>query len=50
MCVQANTMYTLIVKKNITVPLPRHSGDMPKGTLRTLIKEIGFSVDEFLSL
>ena len=36
--------------KNVTVPLPRHSGDIPKGMLRAIIKEAGFSVDYFLSL
>mgnify|MGYP001608909376 CR=1 FL=1 len=37
-------------ERNITIPLPRHSGDMPKGTLRAIIREAGFTVDDFLSL
>ena len=36
--------------RNVTIPLPRHSGDVPKGTLRAIIRESGFTVAEFLSL
>jgi predicted RNA binding protein YcfA (HicA-like mRNA interferase family) len=35
------------VKKNLTIPVPSHPGDVPKGTLRTLIREIGITVEEF---
>jgi len=26
---------------NITIPVPRHPGDVPKGTLRTIVREMG---------
>ena len=28
--------------------LPRHSGDMPEGTLRTILRESEIAVDDFL--
>ncbi len=34
-------------ERNITIPLPSHPGDVPKGLLRKIIKEIGISVKEF---
>ncbi|MBI1177491.1 addiction module toxin, HicA family [bacterium] len=37
-------------KRNMTVPIPNHPGDVPKGTLRTIIRELGMSVDEFNAL
>jgi len=33
--------------QNITIPVPSHPGDAPKGLLRKIIKEIGISVKEF---
>ena len=36
--------------KNLTIPIPRHPGDVPKGTLRAIIREMGLSVEEFLAL
>ncbi len=35
---------------NITIPVPMHRGDVPKGTLRIIIKEIGLTVEEFINL
>ena len=37
-------------EKNLTIPVPSHPGDVPKGTLRTIIREIGITVDEFNKL
>jgi len=28
--------------------IPNHSGDMPEGTLRAILKQAGVSVDDFL--
>jgi predicted RNA binding protein YcfA (HicA-like mRNA interferase family) len=28
--------------------VPNHSGDMPEGTLRAILKQAGVEVDEFL--
>ena len=36
--------------KNITVPVPRHLGDVPMGTLRAIIREIVMTVEEFNDL
>lgn len=36
--------------KNITVPVPRHPGDVPIGTLRAIICEIGMTVEAFNDL
>ncbi|MDP2103626.1 MAG: type II toxin-antitoxin system HicA family toxin, partial [Candidatus Gracilibacteria bacterium] len=36
--------------KGITLPIPRHSGDVPKGTLRAIIHELGLSVEDFIGL
>jgi predicted RNA binding protein YcfA (HicA-like mRNA interferase family) len=36
--------------KDLTVPIPSHPGDVPKGTLRTIIREMQLSVEEFNSL
>lgn len=30
--------------------ISRHPGDIPKGTLRAIIREAGFTVEEFLNL
>jgi len=37
-------------KYGMTVPVPTHSGDVPKGLLRKIIKEMGMSVREFNTL
>ncbi|MGA2052440.1 MAG: type II toxin-antitoxin system HicA family toxin [Opitutales bacterium] len=39
-----------LAAKDLTVPIPRHPGDVPKGTLRTIIRECGMSVEEFNAL
>ena len=36
--------------KDLTVPIPSHPGDVPKGTLRTIIREMGITVEEFNNL
>ena len=36
--------------KDLTVPIPAHPGDVPKGTLRTIVREMEFSVEEFNGL
>ena len=37
-------------EKNITVPVPRHPGDVPIGTLRAIVREMGITVEEFNAL
>lgn len=32
------------------VTIPRHSKDMPEGTLRAVLREAGVDVDEFLQM
>lgn len=39
-----------LAEKNITIPVPRHPGDVPKGTLRAIIREMGIPVEEFNQL
>lgn len=36
-----------LAARDLTIPVPRHPGDVPKGTLRTIILEMGISVEEF---
>jgi predicted RNA binding protein YcfA (HicA-like mRNA interferase family) len=36
--------------KNITVPVPRHPGNVPIGTLRAIVREAGMTVEEFNAL
>ena len=36
--------------RDLTIPIPMHPGDVPKGTLRTIIREMQVSVEEFNSL
>jgi predicted RNA binding protein YcfA (HicA-like mRNA interferase family) len=33
--------------KDLTIPIPSHPGDVPKGTLRTIVREMGIDVEEF---
>ncbi len=33
----------------VRVTVPNHSGDLPRGTLRAIIRAAGMSVEEFLS-
>ena len=35
------------VQKNLTIPIPNHSGEVPKGTLRAIIREMELTVEEF---
>jgi len=32
-----------------TVIVPKHSGDIPEGTLRAILRQAGISVDDFLA-
>lgn len=32
------------------VVVPNHPGDLPRGTLRAIIRQTGLSIDEFLQL
>ena len=36
--------------KDLTVPIPAHPGDVPKGTLRTIVREMEINVEEFNAL
>jgi len=33
--------------KNLTIPGPNHPGDVPKGTLRAIVRERGIGVEQF---
>ena len=33
---------------NLYTTIPNHPGDMPKGTLRAILKQAGIEADEFL--
>ncbi len=35
---------------NVTLPVPRHPGDVPIGTLRTIVREMGLTIEEFNAL
>jgi predicted RNA binding protein YcfA (HicA-like mRNA interferase family) len=39
-----------LAARNLTIPVPRHPGDVPKGTLRAIIREMGLNVDQFNAL
>ncbi len=39
-----------LASKNITIPVPSHPGDVPKGTLRAIVREMGIGVEEFNAL
>jgi len=41
-------MYKTDLRRPISIP--QHPGDLPKGTLRAIIREAGLTVGEFLSL
>jgi len=36
-------------QSNRYTTIPNHSGDMPEGTLRAILKQAGISPDDFLS-
>ncbi len=40
--------YNPKTKRRVTVP--NHPGDLPKGTLRAIIKQSGLTIEEFLKL
>ena len=37
-------------EKDLTIPIPMHPGDVPKGTLRAIIREMHTTVEEFHAL
>ena len=37
-------------ERDLTIPIPSHPGDVPKGTLRTIIREMELTVEEFNDL
>lgn len=39
-----------LAEMNITIPVPRHSGEVPIGTLRAIVREMGMPVEEFNAL
>lgn len=41
-------MYKSDIRRPISIP--QHPGDLPKGTLRAIIREAGLKVDEFIKL
>ena len=36
-----------LAEGNLTIPVPQHPGDVPKGTLRAIVREMGISIEEF---
>jgi predicted RNA binding protein YcfA (HicA-like mRNA interferase family) len=36
-----------LAEKDTTIPVPRHQGDVPIGTLRAIVREMALNVDEF---
>ena len=36
-------------KRKRALVVPRHSGDIPEGTLRSILRQAGISVDDFLA-
>ena len=40
---------TMLPKTGRYTAVPNHSGNMPEGTLRAILKESGITPDEFLS-
>ena len=43
--------HVIMYKSGIRHPIsiPQHHGDLPKGTLRAIIRQTGLTVDEFLA-
>ena len=37
-------------KSNLYTTIPNHSGDMPEGALRAILKQANVTVEEFLSM
>jgi len=46
---QAAMRFGLILSQTV-VTVPNHSGDMPEGTLRAILKQANISADDFLTL
>jgi predicted RNA binding protein YcfA (HicA-like mRNA interferase family) len=34
-------------RKNLTAVIPRHTGDLPRGTVSAILKQLGIDRDEF---
>jgi len=39
-----------LAEMDVTTPVPRHAGDVPIGTLRAIVREMGLGVEEFNNL
>jgi predicted RNA binding protein YcfA (HicA-like mRNA interferase family) len=39
-----------LAAENLTIPVPQHPGDVPKGTLRAIVREMGITVETFNDL
>jgi predicted RNA binding protein YcfA (HicA-like mRNA interferase family) len=39
-----------LAEKDLTIPVPSHPGDVPKGTLRAIVREMEISIEEFNDL
>ena len=37
-------------RQDLTIPIPMHPGDVPKGTLRSIIREMRLTVEDFNAL
>jgi predicted RNA binding protein YcfA (HicA-like mRNA interferase family) len=37
-------------EQDLTIPIPMHPGDVPKGTLRSIIREMRITVEDFNAL
>ena len=43
--------HIIYTKENLTIPIPKkHQGDIPKGTLRAIIKQMNVTVEQFINL
>ena len=36
-----HTIFTKMIKLNGSIPVPNHKGDIPKGTLNSILKQAG---------
>ena len=39
-----------LAEKDLTIPIPSHPGDVPRGTLRAIVREMEISVEQFNDL
>ena len=39
-----------LAEKDLTIPVPSHPGEVPKGTLRAIVREMEISIEEFNDL